>query len=87
MRQPKHMPPYRVRSKRLPNMDKPAIVSKAHRAITAASHWVSYLGTLAVLFLIAWPLGQVVIDYWTPRAQAVLQTQAPVKAEPKKGKL
>jgi hypothetical protein len=82
-----HLPVYRVRSRKPPDMDKPAIVAKAHRVVIAASHWVSYLGTVAVLFLIAWPLLQVVADYWMPRAQAVLQTQAPVKAEPKKGKL
>jgi hypothetical protein len=64
----------------------------AKRYVGLAHYWVSYAGAVALSLIlaaaVAMPLGQVVIDYWSPKVAAlVVAPQPAAKAAPLKGKL
>lgn len=73
--------------------DKPSIKAKAQKAISSMTGWVAHAGGIAGWLLVAaivgMPLGQTMLDFWTPKVQSVLQVQVsqPVKVEIKKGKM
>jgi hypothetical protein len=68
-------------------MISPAITAKVNRLLAMVASAGALGGGILVLVLIGMPLGQVVLDYWTPKLQAAMQAPAPAKIEPKKGKL
>jgi hypothetical protein len=68
------------------------ILAKAKSYVAALSSWTAYAGGLALSIMlaaiIAMPVGQVILDYWQPKVQAMWQAPQPaIKQDVKKGKM
>jgi hypothetical protein len=67
------------------------MLAKAKSHVAALSSWTAYAGGLALSLLlaaiVAMPVGQVILDYWQPRMQAMWQAPPPAIKQPVKGKL
>ncbi len=54
-----------------------AAASRVERYAGITAYWVAYIGTLCIWFVLAafllMPLGTLVVDYWTPKIQALVQ--------------
>jgi len=72
-------------------MSMPAIASKARKVVSVVADGVIHTGTvggfLLLLAAVLMPLGQVAIDYWTPKIQALMLVPQPAIKQPVKGKL
>jgi ABC-type proline/glycine betaine transport system permease subunit len=65
------------------------IKAKARNYAAVLSSWVAHAGAVALSILlvafVGMPIGQVIFDYWHPKAQTMWQ--APQPATAKKGKM
>ena len=67
------------------------MLAKARSYVSALSSWTVYAGGLALSLLlaaiVAMPVGQVILDYWQPKVQAMWQAPPPAIKQPAKGKM
>jgi hypothetical protein len=67
------------------------MLAKARSYVAALSSWTAYAGGLALSIMlaaiVAMPVGQVILDYWQPKVQAMWQAPPPAIKQPVKGKL